>query len=72
MHVPDDGFTAILNMQHYFQSMHDKKMCIMFLTDSFSLLDFLSKRSTTTEQRQMIDLKSTREAYDTEVINYLC
>lgn len=67
----DDPVDAAIMQEHELETIHGKKMGITLLTDAKSLFDGLAKTSTKTEKKLMIDLKATRETYDTDVINYL-
>lgn len=62
--------TAIMT-QHDLRYLLGRKLRIRLLTDSKSLFDVLSKGSSMSEKRLMIDIKATKDAYDNDVINEL-
>ena len=70
-HVLADATDMAILVEHDLQMILGKKLAITLLTDSKSLFDVLSKGTTTTEKRLMIDIEATRQAYDEEVINNL-
>jgi hypothetical protein len=59
-----DGFDAAYALKHYQQTILKRSVDILMYTDSLSLFDFITKSSTTTEKRLMIDLVVVREACD--------
>jgi hypothetical protein len=58
-----DAFDKAFAIRHDMQDITRRSIPIVILTDSLSLFDVLTKSSTTSEKRLMIDLAVTREAY---------
>lgn len=61
--LADAADVAIL-IQHDLIAVHGFRIPITLLTDAKSLFDVLSKGTSTTEKRLMIDIESTRQSYD--------
>lgn len=66
-----DAADAAIMLQHELITIHGRTFSITLLNGTKSLFDLIAKGTSTTEKRLMVDLCSTREAYDTDLINYL-
>lgn len=52
-------------LRHDLEAMVKNKLPLIILTDSESLFKIIVKATTTTEQNLMVDVKATREEYQT-------
>lgn len=59
-----DGFDFGITIRHDLQRIIGKKLSLSIFTDSKCLFDVITKHTTTTEKRLMIDIKAVREAYE--------
>lgn len=59
-----DGLDYGLSLKHDLEQMLGRKLGLRMFTDSKSLFDVISKNSTTTEKRLMVDVQAMREAYE--------
>lgn len=71
VHALAERVDAAIMIQHDLCELIGQKVIIRVLTDTKSLYDVLSKGSTMTGKRLMIDVKASKEAYDNYVINEL-
>ena len=58
-----DSFDMAFTIRHDLQNITRIQIPIIILTDSLSLFDVLTKATTTSEKRLMIDLTAAKEAY---------
>lgn len=58
------AFDYALTMKHELEQLLDKKIPIKMSTDSESLFDVITKSSSTTERRLMIDVQAVRNGYE--------
>lgn len=63
-----DAFDFAFSLRHDMQKIMSKRIPLQLYTDSDSLFKVISKNSSTTERRLMIDLQATREAYGNKEI----
>lgn len=61
----DKGFTIKTDLER----MLNKRIPLSMFTDSKSLFDIITKCSSTTEKRLMIDIRSVQEGYETQEIS---
>lgn len=66
-----DGFDMAYMIKHDLEKMTKTRIPLHILTDSLSLFDVITKASSTTEKRLMIDLKCTKDAYEKKEIEML-
>lgn len=66
-----DGFDVAYMIKHDLEKMTRSKLPLYILTDSLSLFDVITKASSTTEKRLMIDLTCTRDSYERKEITML-
>ena len=66
-----DGFDMAYMIKHDIQRMTKTKIPLYILTDSLSLFDVITKLSSTTEKRLLIDLTVVRKAYASHEIEKL-
>lgn len=59
-----DAFDYAFTLKHDLEEILQSQVPLQILTDSKSLFDIITKSSTTTERRLMIDIKSVREGYE--------
>lgn len=70
-HALADAADMVVLVQHDLERLHRRKISITLLTDAKSLFDVIAKGTIMFEKRLMIDVRSTREAYEREVIREL-
>lgn len=67
----EDAADAAILLQHDLKTIHGRNLPITLRTDAKSLFDVIDKKSSTCDKRLMIDIESTNQSYDEEVINVL-
>lgn len=70
IHALADAADISILVQHDLERLHKRCVSITLLTDSKSLFGIISKETLTLEKRLMIYVRSTREAYDREVVEH--
>lgn len=63
-----DAFDMAFVLKHDIEAMIKKTLPIVMITDSLSLFDVITRASSTTEKRLMIDIESVRKAYKNKEI----
>ena len=63
MYAFSDGFDAAYMIRHDLQVLFHRNIPLKMFTDSKQLFDVITKSSSTTERRLMIDVAAVREAY---------
>lgn len=64
-----DGFDRAYIMRHDLQMILKKNIQLHMYTDSLQMFDVITKGSSTTEKRLMIDIASARQCYNREEIS---
>jgi hypothetical protein len=64
VHAFADAFDYAIVLKRDLEAMLSQEIPLTMLTDSKSLFDVITKSSTTTERRLMIDISAVRNAYD--------
>lgn len=64
-----DGFDGAFMLRHDLQVIYKKAIPLQMFTDSLQMFDVITKASSTTERRLMIDIAATRESYNRQEIS---
>lgn len=64
-----DGFDRAFMIRHDLQMIYNMEIPLHILTDSLQMVDVITKASSKTERRLMIDIAAAREAYNREEIS---
>ncbi len=64
-----DAFDKAFSIKHELESLVQRAVPLEMFTDSKSLLDVITKCSSTSERRLMIDIQIVRDAYSREEIS---
>lgn len=59
-----DGMDVGLTLKHDLEGIVGRSIGLRMFTDSKTLFDVITKNTTTTEKRLMIDIKAVRESYE--------
>ena len=66
-----DGFDRAYILRHDLETIFRMKIPLHMLTDSLQMFDVITKGSSTTEKRLMIDIASARECYNRQEISHV-
>ena len=64
-----DSFDRAFMLRHDLQTIYNRSIPLQILTDSLQMFDVISKASSTTERRLIIDIVAAREAYNRQEIS---
>lgn len=64
-----EGFDCSFLLRHDLQRLYGKLILLQIRTDSKQMFDVITKASSTTERRLMIDIAAARQAYELEEIS---